>query len=327
LVSVFERNVDPFTGDRAATARARAAIPTTIRARQRAASASPSRRRIRRRRDARNHHANQQLFTTICAATLSQSICAAGLRFNIWNSIQIADPSNGASPRLSMAFSAMLAGQGRENNPNPGPFAALSGKILLFQLGRFPTMAGGLSSISAPALTFRDEDDMPLVPLVVDPGDSLAPAIEDAWFAQRVIARGGAVPDPLWNLWRSVGIAGRLDDEQEALIGCGRFWGTHCDVDGFDLFNAEASVLFQSWPGFEGTGGRVAHDRQHPRAAGHEQLRRRRPRLYPLQNGTTFRCPAAWRDGAVGAQNNPAVTPRANGAPGRRPPRSCRGIP
>ena len=49
-----------------------------------------------------------------------------------------------------------------------------------------------------------------------------------------------------------------LTDQQEALLGCGPFFQTDCDVDGIDLFNAEASVLLQSLPGFEGKPGRDA---------------------------------------------------------------------
>ncbi len=43
-----------------------------------------------------------------------------------------------------------------------------------------------------------------------------------------------------------------LTVEQEALLGCGDFYGTNCDVDGIDFFNSEASVLLQSFPGLEG---------------------------------------------------------------------------
>ena len=46
-----------------------------------------------------------------------------------------------------------------------------------------------------------------------------------------------------------------LTDEQEALLGCGRFYGTQCDIDGIDLMNAEASALMQSFPGFPGSFG------------------------------------------------------------------------
>jgi hypothetical protein len=42
-----------------------------------------------------------------------------------------------------------------------------------------------------------------------------------------------------------------LSDQQEALLGCGPFYRTDCDVDGIDLFNAEASVLLQALSGFE----------------------------------------------------------------------------
>ena len=44
-------------------------------------------------------------------------------------------------------------------------------------------------------------------------------------------------------------LAARLSDPQEALLGCGPFYQSDCDLNGLDLFNAEASVVFQSWPG------------------------------------------------------------------------------
>ncbi|MBW2421990.1 MAG: hypothetical protein JRH19_25875, partial [Deltaproteobacteria bacterium] len=59
---------------------------------------------------------------------------------------------------------------------------------------------------------------------------------------------------PVSNNWFDSGLSLKLTPEQEALLGCGPFWGTNCDVSGVDLLNADASVLFQSWPGMEGTG-------------------------------------------------------------------------
>lgn len=47
----------------------------------------------------------------------------------------------------------------------------------------------------------------------------------------------------------STGSLSSLTAEQEALLGCGPFWGTSCERDGIDLTNAEASVLTQSWVG------------------------------------------------------------------------------
>lgn len=50
-----------------------------------------------------------------------------------------------------------------------------------------------------------------------------------------------------------------LTSEQQALLGCGSFYGTSCTddgtalPDGIDLLNAEASALLQSFPGFDGS--------------------------------------------------------------------------
>ena len=50
-------------------------------------------------------------------------------------------------------------------------------------------------------------------------------------------------------------LSAHLSAQQEALLGCGPFYHTSCDLDGIDLMNAEASALFQSFPGFDGTFG------------------------------------------------------------------------
>ncbi|MGH0036669.1 MAG: DUF1302 family protein [Myxococcota bacterium] len=42
-----------------------------------------------------------------------------------------------------------------------------------------------------------------------------------------------------------------LTDEQEALLGCGPFYGSNCDKHGIDLYNAEFSVLGQRLPNIE----------------------------------------------------------------------------
>jgi len=46
-------------------------------------------------------------------------------------------------------------------------------------------------------------------------------------------------------------LTGFLSDEQEALLGCGPFYGTDCNTEGIDLFQLEASVLFQAFPQVE----------------------------------------------------------------------------
>ncbi len=77
---------------------------------------------------------------------------------------------------------------------------------------------------------------VPLVPLYSDPADSLVPAKRDPadWFLP-------ANPNPTET----------LSDEQQALLGCGPFWGIDCATDGIDISNADASVLMQSWDAFE----------------------------------------------------------------------------
>lgn len=52
-----------------------------------------------------------------------------------------------------------------------------------------------------------------------------------------------------------------LSDQQQALFGCGRYWGTSCDTStreapgGIDLLNTDLSVLAMSWVGAPGTSG------------------------------------------------------------------------
>jgi hypothetical protein len=50
-------------------------------------------------------------------------------------------------------------------------------------------------------------------------------------------------------------LQGALTNEQEALLGCGPFFGISCDVDGIDLLNMEGSALGMSFVGFEGSFG------------------------------------------------------------------------
>ena len=57
------------------------------------------------------------------------------------------------------------------------------------------------------------------------------------------------------NIVFSLDLQDYLSDAQEALLGCGPFYGTVCGTDGIDLLNTEASALIQSWPGVSGTEG------------------------------------------------------------------------
>jgi len=88
----------------------------------------------------------------------------------------------------------------------------------------------------------------PLVMLNEDPCDG---------FNDDCVALGGGAgtPAPGQGFFSLTGGGGDptlqrvLTDQQEALVGCGPYYATSCDLLGIDLFNTEGSVLFQSWPG------------------------------------------------------------------------------
>jgi hypothetical protein len=64
-------------------------------------------------------------------------------------------------------------------------------------------------------------------------------------FAEAVAA--GLTPTPVDGaVLYTAGLQGLLSDEQEALLGCGLFYGTFCDGHGTDSFNMELSALLVS---------------------------------------------------------------------------------
>jgi hypothetical protein len=96
--------------------------------------------------------------------------------------------------------------------------------------------AAGLAFLLAPGATF--------VPLNWDTCDGL---LEDC-------VTPGPPPN---NAYAVAGLTlnSLLTVQQQALIGCGPYYQTNCEVDGIDLFNAEASVLVQAFPQIEGNAG------------------------------------------------------------------------
>lgn len=91
-------------------------------------------------------------------------------------------------------------------------------------------VAAALSIVPIPLLAYSrpitPSLPIPLVPLNSDPADSLSQT-------NATLSRASS-------------------DEQQALLGCGPFWGTDCATDGINLGNAEASVLMQSLIGSRG---------------------------------------------------------------------------
>jgi hypothetical protein len=189
-----------------------------------------------------NHPANQTLFAVACGSTigfnlLEPSTCGV----NTLNSRQLTrinlnpdtDPSTppvyaGFAP-VTNAISLLLEG-------------GVLGKVTLgnfLQLNTPTMVAAGYFDLNADGLV--NIQDVPLVHLIPDVADDRADILG---------------PDQ--------GVDAVLSAQQEALLGCGPFFEVAynattglqgCHFNGVDLMNAEASVLVQSWPGFEGTFG------------------------------------------------------------------------
>jgi hypothetical protein len=151
-------------------------------------------------------------------------------------------PASAPEPRVIVALNSVVSG-------DP------SGQIL-------PGLASSLSEIEEDTAVsvFRLAEQLapfgvttPLVQLNADPNDGGVDYSHDA--NGLLAASDFALTVQLFYETFGGSLSAKLTDFQEALIGCGRFYGTSCDLDGIDLMNAEASAIFQSWPGFEGTGG------------------------------------------------------------------------
>ncbi len=187
----------------------------------------------------------QQLFAYTCATSVGFSaLDTAACALNIFGSTEVLDPMDPLMIRISQGIGASLAGSPLVNQSLAGA-------------------AGGFV--------------FPLVRLNVDPGDldfdqttgvgpgnpntngSTSPCVSP----QAGVGFCGGQGAGLLGLFGTVSVGGEvvvaqtlggtLSPEQEALLGCGPFWGTQCDDDGIDLLTAEGSAIFQSWPGVEGT--------------------------------------------------------------------------
>jgi hypothetical protein len=229
----FSRNVDPRTG------RPRWGMSTGICKTGREPACLTS-------RNALTHHSvKQQQFHYICANTIGFSdLDPTTCGQTIFNSQDASAEDPAISPRVMIAFTNMMSGQP----------VLLAGPQVLSTLGEFTDATRrALSRFPyVQRFTWLDENliphantPTPLVPLVADWNDG-GPAD---------LTGTGFETDPRVLTWRPGGLQPFLTDEQEALLGCGPFYGTQCDVDGIDLMNIEASSQLQSWTLFDGTFG------------------------------------------------------------------------
>jgi hypothetical protein len=182
------------------------------------------------------HSVNQQLFAIVCANTvgivpsLDPSACFA----NIFNS-QVTVPGAFPSPRVVVALGAVAQG---DFGPNG---------TILPALAEFPADGSIQAAIArrhyqgAGKVTVglnRDANDGPI------DYPTGHPLLEADDFGTSV---------DLFYATFQASLSDKLTDWQEALLGCGRFFRTSCDLDGVDLLNAEASAVYQAFPNVEGT--------------------------------------------------------------------------
>lgn len=230
-IFTFERNVDPLTGR-----------PRRLNERGRCkdgddpACLGPGRDALL------NSSVNQTLFAKNCAATvgfvdLDPTACGPAL----FNSQVKTDPTEPFAPRLMIGLTNVFAGHcidagGGQYSAGCGVYTGLAGFTdrTFADLQRFPY-----------AVRTNGVVVSPLVPLIADPWDGgpdpVEPEFDEGDFSVRI--------------WTPTGVSPHLTDEQEALLGCGAYYDTKCDIHGIDIMNAEASAIAQSWPGIEGTLG------------------------------------------------------------------------
>ena len=226
----YSRNVDPVTG------RPRAAMETGRCKTGRDGACLKEHEALTRQ------SANQQLFHMICATSIGFSdLDTTSCAQTLFNSANRTDEPFEAAPRVIVALNSVVVGD-PAGAILPGLAATLAGvdeesdvsvERQARQLAKF-----GITK--------------PTVELNFDPADGGVdyppghPLLAEPDFLNTVAV-----------FYETLGgsLSARLTDQQEALLGCGPLYQTSCDLDGIDLMNSEASALFQSFPGFEGTAG------------------------------------------------------------------------
>jgi hypothetical protein len=222
LIFQYSRNVDPVTGrPREAESEGRCVTGNEP------ACLTPA-------EAIEKHSVNQQIFHWICASTVgvAPTVDPTACAQTLFNSKAL---SGGTGPEFAITFSAVMSGRPVASNsvfPNLGSYEATAfpqqNAIVTAALNRFSAV-GPIPS--------------PLVEL-----HNGGPAIEGP---RNTFPVGTDATTLFFN--NQTNISQRLTDWQEALLGCGNFYQTGCDLNGIDLLNAEASAMVQSFAWIEGT--------------------------------------------------------------------------
>ncbi|HEX9709382.1 MAG TPA: DUF1302 family protein, partial [Candidatus Thermoplasmatota archaeon] len=215
-----------------------------------------------------DHSVGQQYFALICSTSIGFStldLTACGQ--SVFNSTRDAITGAQIPPALLLSTT---------------PISGLLANLLVGNAAANTIVSGGLAFAQVPFVTLNQ-----------DPCDGF---LADC----AALGPGLATPGPLGNSF--FGLSGPtlnflLTSQQQALLGCGEFYGTNCEVQGIDLMNAEASALLQSLLGIEGT----------PVAKNLADYFARGPfgdsDVYPDPGGPTFHQP-----GTVGFAGGPVCT-------------------
>jgi Protein of unknown function (DUF1302) len=175
-----------------------------------------------------NHSINQSLFAWICAGTVgvAPAVDASACAFTLFNS-----PRNAGLGPFSSVFSSIAAGN------------EAGATRLNVLLGETPFTPGGAPVIQPILLAqFGPAGTNTLFPYASVAASPLVPLNYD-----------GAADNPTFMPAERALFATYTTDAQEALWGCGVFYLTLCDAQGFDLANGDSSVMLQAFTWFEGT--------------------------------------------------------------------------
>jgi hypothetical protein len=198
------------------------------------------------------HPINQQLFTMVCANTvgIAPTLDPAACFANVFNStLRTPDPLPGVpGARILVALNLLLRG-----DTNSGLGGAITPGQVLGTVGEFP--ADGSVQAAIRRFSYNGMLEKATVDLNTDPFDGDRPDLANASADSPIVREGidGSVSFYYDPAIIDGSLSGRLTDWQEALLGCGPFYRTSCDIDGIDLLNAEASALVQSFPDVDGT--------------------------------------------------------------------------
>jgi hypothetical protein len=182
-----------------------------------------------------SHHANLTLFTWICSATIGfLDIDPTACAQTVFGSTE--EPAAGLA--VAEIIGSLLAGNVDFNS--------------LLNVASDQTCNPSNPLCDQPAnkgskfLPFA----LPIVQLSNDPGDQESLGCQDFQTINSPVADQRACGGQLVPV-NYLGLT--LSPEQEALLGCGPFWGTNCDLSGIDLLNMEPSIVLQSFAGSSGT--------------------------------------------------------------------------